>query len=76
MPADVRARTIYLTQIGYISMQTHEDLSTRMQRIPGYVQIFTGVSTSDGEIQRFYARHGHGAPPRARTLAHLRVRRS
>ena len=32
--ADVRARTIYLTQIGYISLQTSEDMATRMARIP------------------------------------------
>jgi AcrR family transcriptional regulator len=55
--AEVRARTIYLTQIGYISMKTHEDLATRMRRIPYYVEIFTGVSPEPRELDRFYARH-------------------
>jgi AcrR family transcriptional regulator len=57
--ADVRARTIYLTQIGYISMQTVEDLATRMKRIPEYVQIFTGVAASTPELARFHSRHGY-----------------
>ena len=55
--AEVRARTIYLTQIGYISMKTNEDLATRMRRIPHYVEIFTGISPEPRELDRFYARH-------------------
>ncbi|MBA5777529.1 TetR/AcrR family transcriptional regulator [Stappia sp. F7233] len=57
--ADVRARTIYLTQIGYISMQTQEDVSARMKRIPGYVEIFTGQAPEQRELDRFFARHGY-----------------
>lgn len=60
--ADVRARTLYLTQIGYISMQTAEDLATRLRRIPDYVEIFTGDAPRQRELDRFFARHG-GAPP-------------
>jgi AcrR family transcriptional regulator len=56
--ADVRARTIYLTQIGYISMKTKEDLATRMRRIPEYVEIFTGTAALPRELERFFARHG------------------
>jgi AcrR family transcriptional regulator len=56
--ADVRARTIYLTQIGYISMKTKEDLATRMRRIPEYVEIFTGTAALPRELGRFFARHG------------------
>lgn len=56
-PADVRARTIYLVQIGYISMQSKEDLALRIQRIPGYVQIFTGQPPQQRELNRFFARH-------------------
>lgn len=56
--AEVRARTIYLTQIGYISMKTQEDLPTRMRRIPHYVEIFTGRSPEPRELNRFHARHG------------------
>ncbi|MAN56782.1 MAG: TetR family transcriptional regulator [Paracoccus sp.] len=54
--ADVRARTIYLTQIGYISMQAREDLDTRLARIPTYVRIFTGQTPTPREIARFNAR--------------------
>jgi AcrR family transcriptional regulator len=59
--ADVRARTLYLTQIGYISMQTAEDVATRLTRIPDYVEIFTGEAPQQRELDRFFARHG-GAP--------------
>lgn len=66
--ADVRARTIYLVQIGYISMQTREDIALRMQRIPEYVEIFTGQAPQQREIDRFCARHGYcaAAGPSAR----------
>lgn len=57
--ADVRARTIYLVQIGYISMQTKEDVSVRMKRIPEYVEIFTGQAPEQRELDRFFARHGY-----------------
>lgn len=57
--ADVRARTIYLVQIGYISMQVEETLETRMKRIPGYVTVFTGQEPTQLELARFYARHNY-----------------
>jgi AcrR family transcriptional regulator len=57
--ADVRARTIYLVQIGYITMQTKEDITVRMKRIPGYVEIFTGQVPEQRELDRFFARHGY-----------------
>ncbi|MCA8880526.1 MAG: TetR/AcrR family transcriptional regulator [Rhodobacteraceae bacterium] len=56
--ADVRARTVYLVQIGYISMQVREDIATRMARIPTYVAAYTGQAATDREIARFHARHG------------------
>lgn len=63
--ADVRARTIYLVQIGYISMQTQEDIGVRMRRISEYVAIFTGQAPEPRELDRFFARHqftpGEGA---------------
>ncbi len=59
--ADVRARTVYLVQIGYISMQAREDLATRMRRIPSYVEIFTGRRPEARELARFHARHGFEA---------------
>lgn len=58
-PADVRARTTYLVQIGYITMQTKEELAERMKRIPEYIAIFTGQEPQQRELDRFYARHGY-----------------
>lgn len=55
--ADVRARTIYLVQIGYISMQTREPLDVRMKRMSAYVEIFTGKAPQQRELDRFFARH-------------------
>jgi AcrR family transcriptional regulator len=57
--ADVRARTTYLSQIGYISMKTTEEFSARMGRIPEYVEIFTGSVPLQRELERFFARHGY-----------------
>jgi AcrR family transcriptional regulator len=59
--ADVRARTVHLTQIGYASMKTEERLAERMARIPYYVEIFAGQAPTQRELQRFYARHRHRA---------------
>jgi AcrR family transcriptional regulator len=58
-PADVRARTTYLVQIGYISMQSTEDLDLRMKRIPEYIAIYTGNIPQQRELDRFFARHGY-----------------
>lgn len=57
LEADVRARTIYLVQIGYISMKADEDVAVRMRRIPEYVRIFTGQAPLRRELERFHARH-------------------
>lgn len=54
--ADVRARTVYLTQIGYISMQVIEDQPTRMARVARYVQTFCGHIPTNAEMARFHAR--------------------
>lgn len=53
--ADVRARTIYLVQIGYISMQTCETLEMRFARVPNYVEIFCGLRPAENEMARFRA---------------------
>lgn len=53
--ADIRARTVYLVQIGYISMQAQEDLPTRLSRIPTYVTIYTGRAPDPAEMARFEA---------------------
>ncbi|MGY5803666.1 TetR/AcrR family transcriptional regulator [Rhizobium sp. LEGMi12c] len=57
--ADVRARTTYLVQIGYISMQSQEDIALRMKRIPEYIAIYTGQIPQQRELDRFFSRHGY-----------------
>lgn len=59
LSADVRARAIYLTQIGYISMQTVEDVSQRMRRMPKYMEVFTDLVPQQRELDRFFSRHGY-----------------
>ncbi len=53
--ADVRARAIYLVQIGYISMQTRETMAERLPRVPHYVEIFCGKRPAEAELARFKA---------------------
>ena len=55
--ADIRAHTIYLTQIGYISMRFEEPLEARLERIPPYTLTFTGKSPSADEVAAFRLRH-------------------
>ncbi|MBB4571717.1 TetR/AcrR family transcriptional regulator [Rhizobium leucaenae] len=57
--ADVRARTTYLVQIGYISMQSQEEIAVRMRRIPEYIAIYTGQIPQQRELDRFFARHNY-----------------
>lgn len=52
--ADVRARTVYLTQIGYISMQVQESMELRLSRVPAYVETFCGRPPTKAEMARFY----------------------
>ncbi|WP_244613111.1 TetR/AcrR family transcriptional regulator [Modicisalibacter radicis] len=55
--ADTRARTVYLLQIGYISMHTQESKDTRISRVAQYVAIFTGQPCTPADLERFAARH-------------------
>lgn len=55
--AEVRAFTVYYTQIGYIAMMVQEPASLRLARMPAYVLTFAGVAPGAGEIARFRARH-------------------
>ena len=57
--ADVRSRALYLTQIGYISMNTQEDTATRLLRVPSYVAIFSGALPSQQELENFQRRHNY-----------------
>lgn len=54
--ADVRARTVYLVQIGYIAMQVQESTAVRMTRVARYVEIYAGRPPTPREIARFQAR--------------------
>ncbi|AUH32651.1 TetR/AcrR family transcriptional regulator [Paracoccus tegillarcae] len=67
--ADVRARTVYLVQIGYISMQMREDPGIRMARVPGYVRIYCGQDATPSELARFHARLQFAADRGGRTSA-------
>lgn len=55
--ANVRARTTYLTQIGYISMRTQETKDERIGRVAEYVHVFTGQSCQRQDVERFASRH-------------------
>lgn len=55
--ADIRAHTVYLTQIGYISMRFDESLGPRLDRIPPYALTFTGKAPSPAEVAAFRQRH-------------------
>lgn len=55
--SDIRARTMYLTQVGYISMKTTEGLAERVARMPDYIETFTGQRPTEAETVRFRARH-------------------
>ncbi len=55
--ADTRARTLYLTQVGYIAVRSEESLAVRLSRNPAYVLTFCGVAPSAAEVAAFNARH-------------------
>ncbi len=55
--ADTRARTLYLTQVGYIALRSDESLDVRMGRNPAYVLTFCGVAPTTEEVAAFRARH-------------------
>jgi AcrR family transcriptional regulator len=55
--AEVRAMTVIYTQIGYISLQVSEARAARVDRMPEYVEVFTGKQPTLSEIKRFKARH-------------------
>ncbi len=53
----MRARTMIYTQIGYISMQIHEQEDRRLALMPDYVEVFTGRKPAQADIDRFMSRH-------------------
>lgn len=65
--ADARARTLYLTQVGYIVLRSNEDFHTRMERIPAYVLTFSGKTPDAAETAAFRERHAVRSSARAGT---------
>lgn len=63
--SDTRARTLYLTQVGYIALRSQESFEVRMGRIPAYVLTFSGVAPTMAEITAFRARHAVTSDARA-----------
>lgn len=55
--ADIRAHTVYLTQVGYIAMRATESVERRIARIPAYALTFTGRAPTEAEVAAFRARH-------------------
>lgn len=54
--AEARAMTVVYTQIGYISMQVFEDRESRIERMPDYVEVYTGQPVQASDIKRFFSR--------------------
>lgn len=55
--AHVRTMTVMYTQIGYISMRITETKDARIDRMPDYIEVYTGQRPTQPEILRFRARH-------------------
>ena len=55
--ARIRAYTIYYTQVGYVSMMVREETQVRIERMPNYIEVFTGKRPTQPEMDRFRSRH-------------------
>lgn len=53
--ADWRARMVYFMQLGYHALEVQETMQTRMARLPGYLEGFTGRAPSASVIEDFRA---------------------
>ncbi|MEQ8651349.1 MAG: TetR/AcrR family transcriptional regulator [Kiloniellales bacterium] len=51
----IRARVLYLTQIGYYAIGASEDMETRLSYVGHYLMALTGRRASDAELARFVA---------------------
>ncbi len=60
--AQVRSTTVMYTQIGYISMQVSENWRQRIERMPDYIEVFTGDRPDMSDFKRFKARHSKLQP--------------
>jgi AcrR family transcriptional regulator len=54
--SEIRARTMYYTQLGYIAANPPESMPLRMSRMCAYVEFFTGVKPEPRELERFFSR--------------------
>lgn len=53
--ADCRGRIIYFMQLGYHALEVNEPMSTRMDRLRGYVESFTGRQPDPKVLEAFQA---------------------
>ncbi len=53
--ADIRARILYFMQIGYHALELRENMALRMERLPGFLEHFTGRKPSEAEVATFSA---------------------
>jgi AcrR family transcriptional regulator len=67
--AAVRARVVYLMQIGYYALEVSEPLEDRLANVPFYLETFTGRAPQPGEVAALeaharatQARSGQGCP--------------
>jgi AcrR family transcriptional regulator len=60
--AAVRARVVYLMQIGYYALEVSEPLEDRLANVPFYLETFTGRAPQAGEVAALeaYARARSG----------------
>ena len=62
--AFARARVLYYMQIGYYALDLREPIETRLNLTPHYLNAFTGVLTTEGELEPFRAYAvGHAHSP-------------
>jgi hypothetical protein len=53
MEAETRGRVIYFMQTGYNDAVIKEDMIKRLTLVPYYVEIFTGKTASQSELDAF-----------------------
>ena len=53
--ADARARILYFMQLGYHTLEIHEDIDTRMSRVAPYIRGFTGQEPDPAALAAFIA---------------------
>ena len=54
--AEIRARVIYYTQVGYYALEEDESISKRNTRLAAYYKVFTGQELDGGTVAAFHKR--------------------